>query len=125
MNQLLSRDEFDKLNKPQREHRQINTGENMDLSFDLIYALIGFLIMLGILGGIGINKPRGMSVKMWCVGYLAVAVGFDILVIVGLVGSYAPLNNLLIGLSAGAATGLGLHVMHHIDEEGEHPTMMG
>jgi hypothetical protein len=97
----------------------------LELSFDLIYALIGFLIMLGILGGIGINKPRGMSVKMWCVGYLAVAVGFDILVIVGLVGSYAPLNNLLIGLSAGAATGLGLHVMHHIDEEGEHPTMMG
>ncbi len=91
----------------------------------MIYALIGFLIMLGILGGIGINKPRGMSVKMWCVGYLAVAVGFDILVVVGLVGNYAPLNNLLIGLSAGAATGLGLHVMHHIDEEDEHPTIMG
>jgi hypothetical protein len=97
----------------------------MELSFDLIYAAIGFVIMLGILGGIGINKPRGMSVKMWCVGYLAVAIGFDILVVIGLVGNYAPLNNLLIGLSAGAATGLGLHVMHHIDEESEHPTMMG
>ena len=97
----------------------------MDLSFDLIYAVIGFVIMLGILGGIGINKPRGMSVKMWCVGYLAVAIGFDILVVIGLVGNYAPLNNLLIGLSAGAATGLGLHVMHHIDEEGENPTIMG
>ncbi len=92
----------------------------MDLSFDLIYALIGFLIMLGILGGIGINKPRGMSVKMWCVGYLAVAVGFDILVVLGLVGNYAPLNNLLIGLSAGAATGLAIHVMHHINEEDAH-----
>jgi hypothetical protein len=80
--------------------------------------------MLGILGGIGINKPRGMSVKMWCVGYLAVAVGFDILVVIGLVGGIPELNNLLLGLSAGAATGLGLHVMHHIDEEGEHPTMM-
>jgi hypothetical protein len=97
----------------------------LDLSFDLIYALIGFLLMLGILGGIGINKPRGMSVKMWCVGYLAVAIGFDILVVLGLVGSYAPLNNLLIGLSAGAATGLAIHVMHHIDEEDAHPTIMG
>jgi hypothetical protein len=97
----------------------------LELSFDLIYALIGFLIMLGILGGIGINKPRGMSVKMWCVGYLAVAIGFDILVVLGLVGNYEPLNNLLLGLSAGAATGLAIHVMHHIDEEDAHPTIMG
>ena len=37
--------------------------------------------MLGMLGGIGINKPRGMSVKMWCVGYLAVALVFDVLVV--------------------------------------------
>ncbi|MCL1965747.1 MAG: hypothetical protein FWF66_06575 [Candidatus Bathyarchaeota archaeon] len=97
----------------------------MNLTFDLIYALIGFLIMLGILGGIGINKPRGMSVKMWCVGYLVVAIGFDVLVILGLLGNYAPLNNLLLGLSAGAATGLAIHVMHHIDEEDAHPTIMG
>ena len=81
--------------------------------------------MFGVLGGIGIEKPRGMSVKMWCVGYLAVAVGFDVLVVAGLVGNYAPLNNLLIGLSAGAATGLAIHVMHHINEEDAHPTIMG
>ena len=96
-----------------------------DLSFDWIYTLVGFLIMLGLLGGIGINKPRGMSVKMWCIGYLAVALGFDILVVLGLVGNYAPLNNLLLGLSAGAATGLAIHVMHHINEENINPTIMG
>jgi len=81
--------------------------------------------MLGLLGGIGINKPRGMSVKMWCIGYLAVALVFDILVVLGLVGNYAPLNNLLLGLSAGAATGLAIHVMHHINEENVNPTIMG
>lgn len=83
--------------------------------------------MLGMLGGIGINKPRGMSVKMWCVGYLAVALVFDVLVVLvlGLVGQYVWLNNLLLGLSAGAATGLAIHVMHHISEEDEHPTIMG
>ena len=81
--------------------------------------------MFGLLGGIGINKPRGMSVKMWCVGYLVVALVFDALVVLGLVGQYAPLNNLLLGLSAGAATGLALHVMHHINEEDAHPTIMG
>jgi len=96
----------------------------LELSFDLIYALIGFLIMLGILGGIGINKPRGMSVKTWCIGYLVVAIGFDILVVLALVGNYTWLNNLLIGLAAGAATGLAIHVMHHIDEEDAHPTFM-
>ena len=81
--------------------------------------------MLGLLGCIGINKPRGMSVKMWCAGYLAVALGFDVLVVLGLVGNYTPLNNLLLGLSAGAATGLAIHVMHHINEENVNPTIMG
>ena len=95
------------------------------LSFDWVYALVGFLIMFGVLSVIGIEKPRGMSVKMWCVGYLVVAVGFDGLVVLGLVGNYAPLNDLLIGLSAGAATGLAIHVMHHINEENLNPTIMG
>ena len=95
------------------------------MSYDWIFALIGFLMMLGVLGGIGIEKPRGMSVKMWCIGYLAVALGFDVLVVLGLVGQFGWLNNLLIGLSAGAATGLAIHVMHHINEENVNPTMMG
>lgn len=95
------------------------------MDYDWIFALVGFLIMLGMLGGIGINKPRGMSVKMWCVGYLSVALGFDVLVVLGLVGQYGWLNNLLLGLSAGAATGLAIHVMHHINEEDAHPTIMG
>lgn len=81
--------------------------------------------MFGFLSGIGINKPRGMSVKMWCVGYLLVALVFDALVVLGLVGNYAPLNDLLLGLSAGAATGLAIHVMHHIGEENINPTIMG
>jgi hypothetical protein len=97
----------------------------LDLNFNLVYALVGFLIMLGMLGGIGINKPRGMSVKMWCVGYLAVALGFDVLALIGLVGGYTWLTYLLVGLSAGAATGLAIHVMHHINEEDAHPTIMG
>jgi hypothetical protein len=90
--------------------------------YDWIYALIGFLIMFGMLGGIGINKPRGISVKMWCYGYLAISIGFDALVIVALINAsqYVWLTNLLLGLSAGAATGLGIHVAHHISEEDEH-----
>jgi hypothetical protein len=97
----------------------------MSLDFNLLFALVGFLIMLSMLGGIGINKPRGMSVKMWCVGYLAVALGFDVLAVIGLLGGYKWLTFLLVGLSAGAATGLALHVMHHINEEDAHPTFMG
>ena len=100
----------------------------MDLDanmINLILALVGFLIMLGYLGGIGINKPRGMSVKMWCAGYLGVAIVFDILAVIGMVFGYTWLTYLLVGLSAGAATGLALHVAHHINEENEHPTIMG
>ena len=86
----------------------------------MIYALIGFLIMFGVLVGIGINQPRGTSVKTWCYGYLAIALIFDLLVVVGLIYRYESLVNLLLGLSAGAATGLAIHVAHHISEEDEH-----
>jgi len=90
--------------------------------YDWIYALIGFLIMFGVLVGIGINQPRGTSVKTWCYGYLAISIGFDVLVILALVNSsqYVWLTNLLLGLSAGAATGLAIHVAHHISEEDGH-----
>jgi hypothetical protein len=86
--------------------------------YDWIYAIIGFLIMFGMLLGIGINQPRGVSMKTWCYGYLGIAVGFDILVALALVGAsdFTWLNNLLLGLSAGAATGLAIHVAHHIQE---------
>ncbi|MEM2098473.1 MAG: hypothetical protein QXU99_01830 [Candidatus Bathyarchaeia archaeon] len=84
-----------------------------------VYTLIGFLIMLGILMVIGIDQPRGTSVKTWCYGYLAIAVTFDVLVVIALVNGtqYAWLIHLLLGLSAGAATGLAIHVAHHISEE--------
>jgi hypothetical protein len=86
--------------------------------YDWIYALVGFLIMFGMLVGIGINQPRGVSMKTWCYGYLGIAVGFDILVALSLVGAsdFTWLINLLLGLSAGAATGLAIHVAHHIQE---------
>jgi len=86
----------------------------------LIYALIGFVIMFGVLVGIGINQPRGTSIKTWCYGYLAIALIFDALVVVGLVYQYEIIIQLLLGLSAGAATGLAIHVAHHITEEDEH-----
>ena len=94
----------------------------MNMAFDWIYAVVGFLIMFGMLAGIGINKPRGMSMKTWCYGYLGIAVGFDLLLVIALVGAsqFAWLTNLLLGLSAGAATGLAFHVAHHISEEDEH-----
>jgi hypothetical protein len=86
----------------------------------MIFALIGFLIMFGVLVGIGINQPRGISVKTWCYGYLLIALIFDVLVVVGLVYQYELIVQLLLGLSAGAATGLAIHVAHHISEEDEH-----
>lgn len=77
--------------------------------------------MFGILAGIGINQPRGTSVKTWCYGYLGISLIFDLLVVLALLGTsqFAWLTNLLLGLSAGAATGLAIHVAHHISEEDE------
>ena len=95
----------------------------------MIYALIGAVVMIVVLVGIGINQPRGTSIKTWCYGYLAIALVFDILVVLALINQnapqYASLTETLLGLSAGAATGLAIHVMHHINEEDAHPTIMG
>jgi hypothetical protein len=83
--------------------------------------------MFGVLVGIGINQPRGTSIKMWCYGYLGIAIVFDLLVVVALLNGiqYAWLTNLLLGFAAGAATGLGVHVAHHISEEEEHGEELG
>jgi len=78
--------------------------------------------MFGFLVVIGINEPKfGMTMKQWCYGYLGVSVVFDVLVVVALISAadLAWLTNLLLGLSAGAATGLAFHVAHHIGEADE------
>ncbi|MEM2108166.1 MAG: hypothetical protein QXL10_02640 [Candidatus Bathyarchaeia archaeon] len=75
--------------------------------------------MFGALAGIGITQPRGTSIKTWCYGYLAIAIIFDVLVIVALLNNYDWLIETLLGLAAGASTGLGIHVVHHILEEDE------
>jgi hypothetical protein len=46
-------------------------------------------------------------------------VAFDALVIVALLNQIAELIELTLGLSAGAATGLAIHVTHHALEERE------
>ncbi len=84
-----------------------------------IFALAGFVVMLGIMVAIGINQPRGSSMRTWCFGYLAISVVFDVLVVFGLLFQVSWLTELLLGLSAGAATGLAIHVAHHINEFGE------
>jgi hypothetical protein len=108
----------------------------MTFTLDLVWALVGFLIMFGMLAGIGINEPKfGLTMKQWCYGYLGISVVFDVLVVVALISAadLVWLTNLLLGLSAGAATGLAFHVAHHISEADEHghgevdkkPSIMG
>jgi hypothetical protein len=85
----------------------------------LIYALIGFLVLFTILVVIGITRPRGTSIKIWCYLYLIISLVFDILVVVALFYQNSELTQLLLGVSAGSATGLAIHLMHHISEENE------
>jgi uncharacterized membrane protein YuzA (DUF378 family) len=61
-----------------------------------------------------------MSMKTWCAGYLAIAIVFDVLAIIGMAFGYTWLTYLLVGLAAGASTGLAFHVAHHITEENDH-----
>ena len=85
----------------------------------MIYALIGFVVMFAVLLVIGINQPRGTSIKGWCFLYLIIALFFDGLVVFALFYQQQELTQLLLGVSAGSATGLAIHVTHHIFEENE------
>lgn len=73
--------------------------------------------MFCVLIGIGITQPRGTSIMIWCFLYLATALVFDGLVVVTLVYQHVVLTEIILGVSAGAATGLAIHVTHHIFEE--------
>ena len=72
-----------------------------------------------VLVAIGITQPRGTSIRVWCFLYLAIAVVFDGLVVAALLYQHSDLTQMLLGVSAGAATGLAIHVTHHIFEEGK------
>ena len=90
----------------------MQSGEN-----GLIYALLGALVMFFVLVGIGITQPRGTNVIIWCLFYVIIAVIFDGLIVFALLFRVQLLIEILLGASAGAATGLGIHSAHHIIEE--------
>ena len=75
--------------------------------------------MFAVLLVIGITNPRGTSIKGWCFLYLIIALIFDGLVVFALIYQQLELTQLLLGVSAGSATGLAIHVTHHIFEENE------
>lgn len=75
--------------------------------------------MFGVLIVVGINQPRGTSTKVWLFLYLAMTVVLDGLVVAALLYQISELIQLLLGMTAGSATGLAIHVWHHIQEENE------
>jgi hypothetical protein len=85
----------------------------------LIYFAIGFVVLFVLMYfGVGINDPTGgTSMKGWCYQYLAVALVFDVLAVFALFYQNGILTELLLGVAAGSATVLGIHVAHHIKEE--------
>lgn len=69
---------------------------------------------------VGINDPTGgTSMKGWCYQYLVVAIVFDVLAVLALFYQNDILTQLLLGVAAGSATVLGIHVAHHIKEGNE------
>ena len=80
--------------------------------------MIGFVVLFVLMLVVGINDPTGgTSMKGWCYQYLAVALVFDVLVVIALFYQNEILTQLLLGVAGGSATVLGIHVAHHISEE--------
>ena len=57
--------------------------------------------------------------KGWCYQYLVIALVFDAFAVFALFCQNETLIQLLLGVAAGSATVLGIHVAHHIKEEKE------
>ena len=86
----------------------------------MIYFIIGFVVLFVLMLFVGINDPTGgTSMKGWCYQYLVVAIVFDVLAVIALFFQNDILTQLLLGVAAGSATVLGIHVAHHIKEGNE------
>lgn len=87
----------------------------------MIYFAIGFVVLFVLMFFVvGINDPTGgTSMKGWCYQYLVIALVFDAFAVFALFYENALLTELLLGVAAGSATVLGVHVAHHIKEENE------
>ena len=86
----------------------------------MIYFIIGFAVLFILMLLVGINDPSGgTSMKGWCYQYLVVALVFDALAVFALFYQSEMLTQLLLGVAAGSATVLGIHVAHHISKENE------
>lgn len=86
----------------------------------MIYALIGALSMLSILMAIGITRPRKTDLSTWCLFYVLIAVSFDLITAVALILQNQQMIETLLGVAAGAATGLAFHVWSDMKEI-DHP----
>jgi hypothetical protein len=75
--------------------------------------------MFCILVLIGITQPSGTSIGIWLFPLLSYCNIFDGLVVVALLYQHVDLTQTILGVSAGAATGLAVHLTHHIFEEGK------
>ncbi len=85
---------------------------------NLIYFVIGFAILFVLMLFVGINDPTGeTSMKGWCYQYLVIALVYDVFAVFSLFYQNDSLTQLLLGVAAGSATVLGIHVAHHIKEE--------
>lgn len=87
----------------------------------MLHALIGAIGMLSILVAIGITRPRRTDLSTWCLHYVIIAVSFDIVTVVALILQNQLMIETLLGVAAGAATGLAFHVWSDMKEVGHSP----
>jgi hypothetical protein len=82
--------------------------------------VIGFAVLFVLMLFVGINDPTGRtSMKGWCYQYLVIALVYDSFAVFSLFYQNDSLTQLLLGVAAGSATVLGIHVAHHIKEENQ------
>lgn len=82
----------------------------------MLTVLIPALVIFVFLASIGISRPRRMKLSTWCWVYILIAIIFDLLTAIAVILQNNLLIEALLGIAAGSATSLAVHVWKELQE---------
>ncbi|MEM0111507.1 MAG: hypothetical protein QXT06_07840 [Candidatus Bathyarchaeia archaeon] len=82
----------------------------------MLTVLIPALAIFLFLASIGISRPRRIKLSAWCWVYILIAITFDLLTAIAVILRNNLLIEVLLGIAAGSATSLAVHVWKELQE---------
>lgn len=85
----------------------------------MLTVIIPALAIFIFLASIGISRPRRIKLSTWCWIYILIAIIFDLLTAIAVILQNNLFIEVLLGIAAGSATSLAVHVWKELREFGK------